>query len=327
MYNQDVIDRLNDLKYLFSLKKANVSAISKKNNYGDMVKFFAQINNDDIIQKISYKASGCTTFLALCSYFCEIVEGKSIEEALNINEEDLSKFTKLDDSKVHVYSIILDTFQLLIKKYQKGIKKGTIKPCENLKSESQNLHKQKKVTKNSKTIKVDDELNEILLDKKTKKNIEKKNNTKFVDETDLIQNTIKSILDENNENKNLKSSETNKISHLDLLNKKIQIKEYNEKKQINSNNLNNILKKINSKTDSNNKTNHSSLDNAISLMKNNLKNLDKQKINLNNEFDNVNDKSDKNNKIIEKNQNKNELDTQNKQEKEKKSLFSWFRKK
>lgn len=130
MYNQDVIDRLNNLTNLYALKNANVKVISKKNEFGDIVKFFAQINTNNVIQRITYKASGCTTFLALCSYFCEIAEGKTIDKALKISEKDLEKFSKLDENRTHVYKIILDTFAMLIKKYNIGIKKGTIVPCE-----------------------------------------------------------------------------------------------------------------------------------------------------------------------------------------------------
>lgn len=147
MYNQDVIDRLNNLTNLYALKNANVKIISKKNEFGDMVKFFAQINTENIIQRITYKATGCTTFMALCSYFCEIVEGKTIDKALKINEKDLEKFSKLEESKTHVYKIILGTFALLIKKYNVGIKKGKIVPCEPLKEIETPKTKVKKTNK------------------------------------------------------------------------------------------------------------------------------------------------------------------------------------
>lgn len=152
MYNQDVIDRLNNLTNLYALKNANIKVISKKNEFGDVVKFFAQINSENVIQRITYKASGCTTFVALCSYFCEIVEGNTISKATKIDENDLMKFSKLDDSKTHVYKIILDTFALLIKKYNDGIKKGKITPCEpikitDVKSAKKEIKKSKKENK------------------------------------------------------------------------------------------------------------------------------------------------------------------------------------
>lgn len=172
MYNQDVIDRLNNLTNLYALKNANAKVISKKNEFGDVVKFFAQINTENVIQRITYKASGCTTFMALCSYFCEIVEGKTIEKALKINESDLEKFSKLEDSKKHVYKIILDTFALLIKKYRVGVQKGKIVPCEPMKDIPQ-TKKVKKSSKKTVDIKKIVDINENYLLDTSKKKVKK----------------------------------------------------------------------------------------------------------------------------------------------------------
>lgn len=176
MYNQDVIDRLNNLTNLYALKNANIKVISKKNSFGDVVKFFAQINTENIIQRITYKASGCSTFMALCSYFCEIVEGKTIDKTLKINEADLEKFSKLEESKTHVYKIILDTFALLIKKYKTGVQKGKIIPCEPLNNNVEVIKKSKKTSKKNDNMKAIIDINDnYLIDagkkksKKTKK--------------------------------------------------------------------------------------------------------------------------------------------------------------
>ena len=130
MYNEKILLQLNQLQYLQTVKKCNVNAMSKKNPFGDMIKFYAQISKDDVIQKISYKASGCTHFLVFGNYFCSLVEGKTIKDALKIDITDLETLDKLDDSKKHVVDIILNTFALLVKKYRKGIESGTIKPVD-----------------------------------------------------------------------------------------------------------------------------------------------------------------------------------------------------
>lgn len=130
MYNQIIRDRIENLTYLSSLKNSNASAITKKNPYGDIVKFYAQINKNDVIGAITFKATGCTYFVALSSYFCELAEGKTIDEALKINENDLVAFAKLDESKHHIYPLILSTFALLVKKYRKALADGKVKPCE-----------------------------------------------------------------------------------------------------------------------------------------------------------------------------------------------------
>lgn len=130
MYNQKIIDRLNNLTYLKVLKNSNASAITKKNPYGDIVKFYAQINKNDVIQAISFKCTGCSYFTALSSYFCELAEGKTVDEALKIKEKDLVAFAKLDESKHHIYPLILGTFALLVKRYRKALEQGKVVPCE-----------------------------------------------------------------------------------------------------------------------------------------------------------------------------------------------------
>lgn len=160
MYNKIIVDRLNNLTYLSALKNSNASAITKKNPYGDIVKFYAQINKDNVIQAITFKATGCSYFIALSSYFCEIVEGKTIDEALKIKGKDLIAFAELDESKHHIYPLILGTFALLIKKYRKGLENGTIKPCEVSKVSKVEV---KKKTSTKKSVDVRDGLGEILV--------------------------------------------------------------------------------------------------------------------------------------------------------------------
>lgn len=132
MIDNAIISRLENLKYLGKIKKANVSIISKKSEYHDLVKFYAQINKDNVIQKISYQATGCTTFMVMCSYFCELVEGKNISEALEINKDNFEIFTKLKTKDEHVFPIILNTFKLLVDKYNKGVQNGKIIPAETI---------------------------------------------------------------------------------------------------------------------------------------------------------------------------------------------------
>lgn len=129
MYNEKILNQLDNLKYLGALKGSTVSIVSKPNEFGDAVKFYAQINKDDIIQKISYRASGCTHFLVFCNYFCSLVEGKTVKSALNIKAEKLENFVELDESKTHIVPIILNAFALLIKRYRKGVESGKIEPC------------------------------------------------------------------------------------------------------------------------------------------------------------------------------------------------------
>ena len=180
MISASVILRLTDLKYQGKIKKYNITVTSKNNEFGDVVKFFAQINKDDVIQKISFKATGCTAFIAVCSYFCEMVEGKSITNSLKITQEKINALVNLDEMREHVFPIILNTFASLVKKYRKGVENKTIIPCD-MQEESITTKKipsnAKKPVKITKGINKD---NEDKSDLNTNKDIQKDISTKNV---------------------------------------------------------------------------------------------------------------------------------------------------
>ena len=174
MYNEKILNQLDNLKYLGASKCSNITIVSKPNEYNDAVKFYAQINKDDIIQKISYRASGCTHFLVFCNYFCSLVDGKNIKSALNVNSEKLNRFVELDESKEHIISIILDTFALLIKKYRKGVEKGKIEPCESEIQDS-DAPKTRPMTSKTFTKVVDEIMKNIELSNKSQISVSKDN--------------------------------------------------------------------------------------------------------------------------------------------------------
>ena len=219
MYSEKVLSHLNELKYLSAIKNSNVSIVSKKNAFADTVKFFAQINKDNVIQKISYKATGCTHFLVYCDYFCSLVEGLTIKKALKININDLENLSKLNESKVHVADIILNTFALLIKKYQKGVQKGEIIPADVIEKEDSEIStkiisESKKISEITKEIKAKNKtvasLNEIdSAEKITKDNVKqtKVSRNHNANQTSNIM-ALKSMIDSSKSNNSHDTQET-----------------------------------------------------------------------------------------------------------------------
>ena len=223
MYDKLVLDKMNNLPYLKATKKANVTIISKKNTFGDVVKFFAQINKNDVIQKFSFKATGCTHFVVYCDYFCGLVEGKSIEESLKLGKDDLEQFGALTEPKLHVVKIILDTFALLIKKYRKGVSAGTIEAVE-VEEVTQTTNK-KLVKKESRNIEIEDST--VSTTKRTKQTQTSKklevieNNEKSTSESTEVKSDIKSAKSvktsiKSEVNAKLDNSQTNEVESLDV---------------------------------------------------------------------------------------------------------------
>lgn len=287
MYSEIILNRLNNLTYLKPLKGSNITCTSKKNNYNDIVKFYAKIDNNEVIQNISFKATGCTYFLVYCDYFCSLAEGKSLKDAGKIDAKKLYTLMELNDSKNHVIDIILSTFQLLIKKYKKGLEKGTISPIE---MDNKSVKESKSVSANEKTSKTEKTIS------KEEKPVHKKDSSK-VEKTST---TKANSLEKNESKANAKSKNETKVEnvkHLSSMLSKINSKKTTDKKSIKSENSEEIPaindKKDNKKVSSNKKNEAVAVETRV-------------------------DKTENKKDINEK--------TANAEKSQKKGLFSWFRK-
>lgn len=286
MYSEIILNRLNNLTYLKPLKGSNITCTSKKNNYNDIVKFYAKIDNNEVIQNISFKATGCTYFLVYCDYFCSLAEGKSLKDASKIDAKKLYTLMELNDSKNHVIDIILSTFQLLIKKYRKGLEKGTISPVE---MDNKSVKESKSVSANEKTSKTEKTINK-------EKTVHKKDSSK-AEKTSPAKE---------------KSSEKT--------DSKANAKNKNETKDENVKHLSSMLSKINSTKTTDKKSAKGENSEEIPAI-NDKKDNKKVSSNKKNEVVAVEAKEDKS-----ENKNDNNEKTANAEKSQKKGLFSWFKK-
>jgi len=316
----DVLKRLENLPYLSVLRSRNISILSKSNNFHDSVKFFAQIDDKNVIKKISFKASGCTAFMLMCSYFCELVEGKKISTALKINVEDLEKLMTLKDSQKHVVDIITKTFALMINKYNKGVAKGTIIPIKSDDSESKDEIAQDKVLIVDNTAKTK---------KSSKTTKEVKNSTKSVkkSKSDVVDNNEVVIVEPKKADTGYKTIETieTKQVYVDHNDNKITEHVVTQKTivETNDSNKNESTQII---VDDNHHKVHdvsefSSMMDRLNKTKSNGKNINSLKANLSKIHV-------KNNQIIEERKTVTvEVEKPENEKKSKKGLFSWFLKK
>lgn len=206
MYNEIILSRLDNLPYLKTLKGSNITATSKKNQYNDIVKFYARINSNDVVENISFKATGCTYFLVFCDYFCSLAEGKTIKNILKIDAEKMYTLMPLTDNRKHVIDIIFATFQLLAKKYKKGIEKGTITPIDV--EEKPDENKDKSETKTKSTSSKKENTSRETTQKESSK---KENNQKLLKEMSKNVSKEKKIEDAPKKSKSSTAKESNKV--------------------------------------------------------------------------------------------------------------------
>lgn len=91
MYNQKTIDYFSNPKNMGEIKEANAIAEGGNPACGDVVKLFLKIDNENITEA-KFKAFGCGACIATASALCEMIEGKKINEALKITNNDVADF-------------------------------------------------------------------------------------------------------------------------------------------------------------------------------------------------------------------------------------------
>lgn len=108
-YPEIIFKHFQKPKNLGAIK--NADGIGKEGNpmCGDIMWLYIKVdkrNKDVLKQKITdikFQTLGCVVAIAISSILTEIVKGKTIEEVLKINQNDILKKmeTKLPDNKVH----------------------------------------------------------------------------------------------------------------------------------------------------------------------------------------------------------------------------------
>lgn len=105
--------------------KLNVGEIKKPDAHfiytgpcGDTMEMFLKIESN-IITDAKFRAIGCAGSYASASALTEMIKGKTIEEAMKLNEEDiLNHLGKIPAQKIHCACLAKRTLQKAIRKYK-----------------------------------------------------------------------------------------------------------------------------------------------------------------------------------------------------------------
>ena len=119
-YHKNIIDHYENPRNVGSLDKnrKNVgTGLVGAPACGDVMKLQFETNDDGVITKSVFKTFGCGSAIASSSYVTELMKGKTIDECLNINNQDISKHLKLPPVKLHCSMLAEDAIKSAIKDY------------------------------------------------------------------------------------------------------------------------------------------------------------------------------------------------------------------
>lgn len=102
MYNEKVIKEFSNPQNVGEIENANGVGTVGNASCGDIMKIFMNINDEGIIEDVSFQTFGCAAAIATSSVATTMIKGKSIDEALKItNNQVVEELGGLPAQKLH----------------------------------------------------------------------------------------------------------------------------------------------------------------------------------------------------------------------------------
>ncbi len=121
-YSDKVLDHYNNPRNVGSLDKSDIdvgTGIVGAPECGDVMKLQLRINAEGVIEDAKFKTFGCGSAIASSSLATELVKGKTIEEALKLQNTDIVEELALPPVKIHCSVLAEDAIKAAIADYRK----------------------------------------------------------------------------------------------------------------------------------------------------------------------------------------------------------------
>ena len=128
MDNKTVLERFKNPKNAGGLRGAN--GVGKVGNAacGDIMKMYLLINEDGIIEDAKFKTFGCCAAIASTDVACDLVKGKTIDEALKVtNKQVFDILGDLPAHKIHCSVLAEESIRAAVEDYYKRVEKESKK--------------------------------------------------------------------------------------------------------------------------------------------------------------------------------------------------------
>ncbi len=118
-YTKETMERFLDPKHFGEMKDADGVGSVGNPRCGDQMKVYIKVEKGKI-KKASFQTLGCVAAIATSDAICEMIIGKSIDEALKITEKEMiERLKKLPSVKIHCSSLAIEGLKKAIDDYKK----------------------------------------------------------------------------------------------------------------------------------------------------------------------------------------------------------------
>jgi nitrogen fixation NifU-like protein len=122
MYSEKVMEHFTNPHNVGELKDANAVGEVGNARCGDIMRMYLKINNNNVIEDVSFKTFGCCAAIASSSVATDLIKGKSIDEALRLKNSDVvDALDGLPSVKVHCSVLAEEAVRQAIENYRKGV--------------------------------------------------------------------------------------------------------------------------------------------------------------------------------------------------------------
>lgn len=133
-YSDKVIDHYNNPRNIGTLDKSSDSVgtgLVGAPECGDVMRLQIQVSDEGVIEDAKFKTFGCGSAIASSSLATEWLKGKSVDQALEIDNMEIVEELALPPVKIHCSVLAEDAIKAAINDYR--VKKG-LEPLEAEKS-------------------------------------------------------------------------------------------------------------------------------------------------------------------------------------------------
>lgn len=120
-YSKQVLDHYNNPRNagVFDKKDPSVgTGMAGSPDYGTVISLQIKVNANNRIEEARFKTYGCGSAIAASSLMTEKLKGKTIDDALQIKNTEITKELHLPPAKIHCAILAEDALKAAINHYQ-----------------------------------------------------------------------------------------------------------------------------------------------------------------------------------------------------------------
>ena len=117
-YSEKVMDHFANPRNCRLMEDADGVGTVGNPTCGDLMTIYIKVNDDEVIEDISFQTFGCGAAIATSSMITELAVGKTLNEALDISRNDVAEeLDGLPPIKMHCSNLAADGLQAAIENY------------------------------------------------------------------------------------------------------------------------------------------------------------------------------------------------------------------